>query len=455
METPHGAPRALVPGQVVKVGAWGAGRPSFPCSVENVALPGPDGRGGKVSFLVREEFADRFRREHPDCRGARLLAIGNSRVHSKEAARLVTAQPPRGAIVSSARKRGSERFENEQVQLTDDGREQLVARTRLKLIVWALDFRCGGIDTYVNTSDAPITLYASPSQSAKRSGTVAPDSTVLALETKTLSSSGTSETWIRLRRGWVVADTLSAAGCQRQCGGFCACATTCTQQVKARHGCDLRLLFDRTLPLVDRGLVRATVSGKHRYDGSTWAPLPLEERPMTVAVKQEVLAATARKQTAKMTQLALNLAAEQKWGVSFDPRGACLDRAEVPKQCAQPPLTSRECASDSVLRAVQGEDPEADGQFEAAGDDGGWEEARRVRSRGPPRADGAAEAARLPLLPQGRQHRRPLQRPRCGQRLNRTRLGPQILRCQRRLLADHHLRRGLPQRRRTLRAQRP
>ena len=163
METLHGAPRALVPGQVVKVGAWGPGRPSFPCYVENVALPGPDGRGGKVSFLVREEFADRFRREHPDCRGARLLAIGNSRVHSKEVARLVTAQPPRGAIVSSARKRGSERFENEQVQLTDDGREQLAARTRLRLIVWALDFRCGGIDTYVNTSDAPITLYASGS----------------------------------------------------------------------------------------------------------------------------------------------------------------------------------------------------------------------------------------------------------------------------------------------------
>ena len=30
----------------------------------------------------------------------------------------------------------------------------------------------------------------------------------------------------------------------------------------------------------------ATVSGKHRYDGSAWAPLPLEERAMTVAVKQ-------------------------------------------------------------------------------------------------------------------------------------------------------------------------
>ena len=47
------------------------------------------------------------------------------------------------------------------------------------------------------------------------------------------------------------------------------------------------------------------------------------------------------------------------------------------------------------------------------------------------------------------------QPPRCGQRLNRTRLGPHLLRCQRRLLADDHLRRGLPQRRRTLRAQRP
>ena len=51
---------------------------------------------------------------------------------------------------------------------------------------------------------------------------------------------------------------------------------------------------------------------------------------MTVEVKQEVLAATARKQTAKMTQLALNLAAEQKRGVSFDPRGACLDPSGEP-----------------------------------------------------------------------------------------------------------------------------
>ena len=39
-------------------------------------------------FLVRESDVDRFRHEHPDCRGARLLAIGKSRVHSKEAARL-------------------------------------------------------------------------------------------------------------------------------------------------------------------------------------------------------------------------------------------------------------------------------------------------------------------------------------------------------------------------------
>ena len=206
METPLPAPRALVPGQVVKPGAWGAGRPSFPCSVEIVTPPGPDGRG-KTSFFVREEFVDRFRREYPDCQGARLLAIGNSRVNSKEAARLVTALPPRGAIVSSARKRGSERFENEQVQLTDDGREQLVARTRLRLTIWALDFRCAGIDTYVNSSDAPITLYVSPSQSAKRSGTIAPEITVLALETKTISSSGTSKTWIRVRRGWVVAES--------------------------------------------------------------------------------------------------------------------------------------------------------------------------------------------------------------------------------------------------------
>jgi len=293
----------------------------------------------KASFLVREEFVGRFRHEHPDCRGARLLAIGSRRVQSKEAARLVTVQPPSGAIVNGARKRGSERFENEQVRLTDAGQQQLSDCTRLNLIVWALDFRCGGIDTYVNQSDSPIKLFASASQSAKQVGAVAPDSTVLALETKTISTSGTSETWIRVRGGWAVANALSATGCQRQCGGFCACTTTCTRQVKARHGCDVRLQFDRTLPLVDHGLVRVTLIGQHRYDGAMWAPLPLEERAMTVAVKQHVLAATARKETAKMTQLALNLTAEQKPGVSFDSRGACLDRAEVPKQCAQPHST--------------------------------------------------------------------------------------------------------------------
>ena len=49
--------------------------------------------------------------------------------------------------------------------------------------------------------------------------------------------------------------------------------------------------------------------------------------------------------------LALNLTAEQKPGVSFDSRGACLDHAEVPKQCAQPHSTLGECACDSVLCA--------------------------------------------------------------------------------------------------------
>ena len=81
-------------------GTWGSELPSFPCTVGAVTLPGPDGRGGKTSFLVREEFVDRFRHEYPDCRGARLLAVGGSRVQSKEADRLVTTQPPRGAIVS-------------------------------------------------------------------------------------------------------------------------------------------------------------------------------------------------------------------------------------------------------------------------------------------------------------------------------------------------------------------
>ena len=51
---------------------------------------------------------------------------------------------------------------------------------------------------------------------------------------------------------------LRAAGCQRQCGGVCACPAACVNQVKKRHGCDLRINYERTLSLVQQGLVHIT-----------------------------------------------------------------------------------------------------------------------------------------------------------------------------------------------------
>ena len=71
--------------------------------------------------------------------------------------------------------------------------------------------------------------------------------------------------WIRIGHGWAcTSDTvtgavkLRAAGCQRQCGGVCACPAACVNQVKKRHGCDLRINYERTLSLVQQGLVHIT-----------------------------------------------------------------------------------------------------------------------------------------------------------------------------------------------------
>ena len=97
-------------------------------------------------------------------------------------------------------------------------------------------------------------------------------------------------------------------------------------------------MLDRTMSLVDRGLIRITSRSQHRPDRAVWRGLPLDKRAMTVAVKQEILKSTARKETAKKTQLALNVTAAQQPGIIRDPRGACLDRAEVPENVRSTPL---------------------------------------------------------------------------------------------------------------------
>ena len=81
----------------------------------------------------------------------------------------------------------------------------------------------------------------------------------------------------------------------------------------------------RKTRLGDKGV--ASLRGEKlqaRYRSRYGAELPLAERGFNAGVFIFNLAAW----------LALNLTAEQKPGVSFDSRGACLDRAEVPKQCA-------------------------------------------------------------------------------------------------------------------------
>ena len=134
-------------------GTWGAARPSFWCQqVANETV-------GATSFLLHEEHATRFREEYPECVGARLLAAGGKRGSGAKARRLVVVAAPLGAIQGGKRKKGAgaERFENERCVLSEDGWSYLRARGgHCNLLVWALDFRCAGIDTFLCVADTNI-----------------------------------------------------------------------------------------------------------------------------------------------------------------------------------------------------------------------------------------------------------------------------------------------------------
>jgi hypothetical protein len=114
---------------------------------------------GATSFLLHEEHATRFREEYPACVGARLLAAGGKRGSGAKAQRLVVVAAPLGAIQGGKRKKGAgaERFENERCVLSEDGWSYLRARGgHCNLLVWALDFRCAGIDTFLCVADTNI-----------------------------------------------------------------------------------------------------------------------------------------------------------------------------------------------------------------------------------------------------------------------------------------------------------
>ena len=122
---------------------------------------------------------------------------------------------------------------------------------------------------------------------------------------------------------------LRAAGCQRQCGGVCACPAACVNQVKKRHGCDFRINYEWTLSLVQQGLVRITVIGQHTPVLAHWAPLPLEHRAMSAATRQAILQQASEKRTAKAIEQNLNSSAREA-GSPTDGRGIVIDRSLVP-----------------------------------------------------------------------------------------------------------------------------
>ena len=222
-------PSFVVPPSLA-AGSWATKLPSFWCA----ALP------TKVAsqrlFLVREEHAAKFIEEFPDCVGSNILSVGLTVEKATLDAKLVTSEPPVGAIRNTQAAR-PQRFVNERVRLTEAGVADLARGVRKKLIVWGLRYRCGGINTYVCESSTAIS--ATPDATTQLVGrSIVTGTTVVATDTKEV----TGKTWIRVGPGWACCvDThtgvikLRAAGCKRQCGGTCACAVDCQKQVKKRH----------------------------------------------------------------------------------------------------------------------------------------------------------------------------------------------------------------------------
>ena len=248
-------------------------------------------RAVRQCFLVEQQHAARFRSEHPDCTGAALISHSNPVDKGVVAAKLVTCSKPPGAISSSSWKRGAARFENEVVELTAAGSDNLERGTRKNLIVWRLAWRCGGIDTYVCTTSTAVLRTPPEAAAARATGSVsssaeaaaAPTSTeiaridvgatVLAAKTKIVDGI----TWIRVGQGWARTTETSGteeisylrpSGCLRQCGGVCACAQTCTKQIKSRHGCNVQIKMERTLQLVSSGPAPVLRAGSERERGT-------------------------------------------------------------------------------------------------------------------------------------------------------------------------------------------
>ena len=321
------APRAGPGGQPLRAGRWGPGRPSFWCvGVETQ-------RATVAVFLVREEDAARFRQEHPSCVGADLKFTHSGVEKATADAKLAAFQPPLG-VITHVRKRGAERFPNERGRLTEAGARCLERGVRKNLIVWKLGFRCAGLNTYQCVNGVLAVIHRAPEVTTVSMGTVEQGQIVLALARKVATD---GSVWIQLESGWARAVNvdgaigLRAAGCQRQCGGVCQCTMACTNQIKARHGCNVQIKMERTLEHVQDGLVRVTVSGAHVTDISQWAALPLEHRAVSPHTRQVILQKMTEKSTARKVQLHLNVTARTQ-GAAVNGRGAVTDQSSVPEK---------------------------------------------------------------------------------------------------------------------------
>lgn len=313
----------------IMAGTWGAGLPSFWCAELPQATRPLDVR----QFLVREEHAAQFATQFSGCTGANILSAGPTTTKATREAKLVVVEPPPGYVRNTQATR-PQRFVNERVRLTQAGASDLARGARKNQIVWGFRYRCDGIDTYVCVCET--TLRASADEATQSIGrAITAGTTVVARETKQLNG----KRWIRVGHGWACttdgatgADKLRAAGCKRQCGGVSFCTATCTQQKKSRHGCMVRIKYERTLSLVQQGLVRITVIGQHAPDLTTWAALPPEHRAISTATRQAILQQAQEKRTAKTIQKHLNAHARDA-GSPMDARGAVVDESVVPNKC--------------------------------------------------------------------------------------------------------------------------
>ena len=106
----------------------------------------------------------------------------------------IVVQPP-GAIRSTLWERGNQRFENERCSLTAAGMSTYLAGKHKNLLVWALDFRCGGVNTYVYEGTTNAKVHRSPDPNCSHKfGAILPGEVILGYET---TSAADGSVWVK------------------------------------------------------------------------------------------------------------------------------------------------------------------------------------------------------------------------------------------------------------------